>query len=100
MGDGPWSVGSLTHCLHTRVDVGEVVHKGEIYPGEHKAILSRELFDEVQARLDNNRQSYKRKVTISSNNLLTGLIFDDQGYAMSPKTSRRRGGSGQAGRME
>jgi len=92
MGGGPWYVGSLNHFLRNRVYVGLVVHKGDVYPGQHDAILSRDLFDKVQARLETNRVAYKCKTTIGSKSLLTGLIFDGLGYAMSPKTSRRRGG--------
>lgn len=92
MGGGCWGVGSLTHLLRNRVYIGEAVHKGAVYPGQHEAILSREPFEEVQARLDGNRSAYKKKTTIDSRNLLTGLIFDHLGYAMSPKTSRREGG--------
>ena len=35
---------------------------------------------------------YAIKTTVENHNLLTGLIFDYLGYAMSPKTSRREGG--------
>ena len=90
-GGGPWYVGSLTHFLRNRVYVGDAVHKGEVFPGEHEPIISRELFDQVQAQLDTNRVNYRKKVTIESANLLTGLIFDDRGNSMSPKTARKPG---------
>ena len=90
-GGGPWYVGGLTHFLRNRVYVGDVVHKGEVFPGEHDAILTRELFDRVQAQLDENRVNYRKKITIESPNLLTGLIFDEYGNAMTPKTARKPG---------
>lgn len=40
-GGGSWYVGSLTHFLRNRVYVGDAVHKGEVFPGEHER-LSRE----------------------------------------------------------
>jgi len=90
-GGGSWYVGSLTHFLRNRVYVGDAVHKGEVFPGEHDPIISRELFDQVQAQLNTNRVNYRKKITIESANLLTGLIFDDRGNSMSPKTARKPG---------
>ena len=88
---GSWYVGSLTHFLRNRVYVGDAVHKDEVFPGEHEPIISRELFDQVQTQLDTNRVNYRKKTTIESANLLTGLIFDDRGNSMSPKTARKPG---------
>ena len=90
-GGGSWYVGSLTHFLRNPVYVGDAVHKDEIFPGEHEPIIPRELFDQVQAQLDTNRVNYRKKITIESANLLTGLIFDDRGNSMSPKTARKPG---------
>ncbi|MDO8421427.1 MAG: recombinase family protein [Parvibaculum sp.] len=90
-GGGSWYVGSLTHFLRNRVYVGDAVHKDEVFPGEHEPIISRELFDQVQSQLDTNRINYRKKTTIESANLLTGLIFDDRGNSMSPKTARKPG---------
>jgi site-specific DNA recombinase len=36
--------------------VGRLQHKGVLYPAEHKAIVSDELFDKVQAVLKSNHQ--------------------------------------------
>ena len=58
IGGGPWYVGSLTHFLRNRVYVGDAVHKGEAFPGEHEAILARDVFDQVQVQLDTNRVNY------------------------------------------
>ena len=37
---------SAIYCiLNNRAYVGETTHKGSSYPGEHEAIVPRELFD-------------------------------------------------------
>jgi DNA invertase Pin-like site-specific DNA recombinase len=92
MGGGRWYIGPLRYVLRNRVYIGEAVHKGTPYPGEHDAILSRDLFDAVQAKLDANQAAHRRKRTVGSQALLTGLIFDDKGNAMSPSKSRRPDG--------
>jgi site-specific DNA recombinase len=70
--------------------LGEVVHKGTSYPGEHKAIVNEELWDAVQAKLSENRTT-RREARIETGALLGGLIFDDRGNLMSPSYSLRRG---------
>jgi DNA invertase Pin-like site-specific DNA recombinase len=92
MGGGRWYIGPLRHILRNRVYIGEAVHKGTSYPGEHEAIIAKDLFDAVQAKLESNRASHHRNRTIGSDALLIGLIFDDNGNAMSPSKSRRTGG--------
>ena len=42
--------GMLYKMLNNRVYIGEAVHKGVSYPGEHVGIIDRKLWDKVQAR--------------------------------------------------
>ena len=91
-GGGRWYVGPLQHLLRNRVYVGDAVHKGKIYAGEHKPILPNDLFDRVQAKPDASRTSWSRKRTLEASGLLTGLIKDDRGNAMTPQWSVGRNG--------
>lgn len=45
----PIDKGFLYKLLTNRLYVGEAVHKGTAYPGEHQAIVSRALWDKVRA---------------------------------------------------
>ena len=49
--------GYLYKLLNNRVYVGEAVHKGTGYPGEHEAIVSRPLWDKVHSILQESRAS-------------------------------------------
>jgi site-specific DNA recombinase len=83
--------GYLYKLLNNRVYVGEAVHKGTAYPGEHKAIISKDLWDKVHNIL---RDSPRRRAARSQSQtpaLLKGLIFGPTGCAMSP-THTRKGG--------
>src|ERR1700757_2514572 len=51
VGGIPFARGALAHLLRNRFYIGEVKFKGEILPGEQPAILDRDLFDAVQAKL-------------------------------------------------
>jgi DNA invertase Pin-like site-specific DNA recombinase len=43
--------GDVYKLLNLRTYVGEVTHKGQVFPGEHPGIVSRELWDQVHAIL-------------------------------------------------
>ena len=47
----PVDKGYLYKLLNNRVYIGEAVHKGTAYPGEHEAIIDRTLWDKVHAIL-------------------------------------------------
>ena len=83
--------GDLYKILNNRVYVGEAVHKGVAYPGEHEAIVDRDLWDKVHTILSENartRSAYTRAQTPA---LLKGLVFGPTGCAMTPTHTRRRG---------
>jgi hypothetical protein len=76
--------------LRNRFYIGEIVFKGETLKGEQHAILDRDLFEAVQAKLDRQAQSQTSRRSMSEA-LLMGRIFDDAGNRMSPTHVRRRG---------
>jgi site-specific DNA recombinase len=81
--------GPLAHLLHNRFYIGDVAFKGEVLPGEQPAIIDRDLFDAVQARLSKQVTHHKVSRT-GSEALLLGRIFDDRGHRMSPSHVRKR----------
>jgi site-specific DNA recombinase len=76
--------------LRNRFYIGEVVFKGETLKGEQPAILDRDLFDAVQAKLDRQAQSQASRQS-RSEALLMGRIFDDAGNRMTPTHAWKRG---------
>lgn len=89
-GGVPFKRGALAWLLSNRIYVGEVVHKGNIYPGQHEAIVSREVFEAVQTKLADRTASkdgaVRRRVS-----LLAGMIRDNHGRPMSPCHTRNHG---------
>jgi len=47
-----WNVKHVYRILRNHIYIGEIEYKGEIYPGEHEAIIDRELWESVQKHLD------------------------------------------------
>ena len=82
--------GPLVAMLRNRVFLGEINHRENSYPGEHAAIIDRDLFDTVQQILNGNRQG-KRERRTSTEALLIGKLFDDRGNRMSPSYAIKKG---------
>lgn len=87
IGGVPFTAGPLLYLLKNRTYIGEINHRGEIYTGEHQAILDRSLFDAVQARLAANLVA--RHTAGPSETLLMGRIVDDRGNVMTPTHSQK-----------
>src|SRR5215472_4228425 len=82
--------GPLAHFLRNRFYIGEVAFKGELLPGEQPAILDRDLFNAVQAKLNEQRNSHT-VARFKSEALLIGRIYDDRGNRMTPSHVRKGG---------
>jgi hypothetical protein len=83
--------GMLYKLLHNRVYVGDAVHKGKAYPGEHEGIIPRSLGDRVQAALAESPSTRPTRATARTSALLKGLIFGPIGRAMCPTHTRKKG---------
>ena len=79
------SVGNLNCILRNKAYIGLVGHKGTWYSGEHQGIISKELFEQVQAVMADNR--INRQHYDPSKSLLAGKLYDDKDNAMSPSWS-------------
>jgi site-specific DNA recombinase len=81
----------LYKLLKNRTYIGDAVHKGVAYPGEHEAIIDRKLWDRVQAIIQESPRKRGASSPARTPALLKGLIFDAAGVAMSPTHTRRKG---------
>ncbi len=88
-GGKPFSRGHLYRILNSRTFLGDAVHKDECFPGEHKAIVDQDLWDNVQAALQEHRHRTETDANIGSGALLKGLLFDDAGSPMSPTHTKK-----------
>lgn len=83
--------GYLYRVLNNPVYLGEAVHKGTPYPGEHKAIIDQGLWDAAHQVLNVSPRTRARHSLAKTPALLKGLIFAPDGRAMTPTHTRRRG---------
>lgn len=90
IGGIPFLVGALVSLLRNRTYLGEINHRGICFPGEHDAIVEKEVFDAVQEILDTNRRGH-REHWRKSDALLIGKLIDDRGNRMTPSYAMKRG---------
>ena len=90
VGGIPFTRGPIAHLLRNRFYIGEVTFKGEVLAGEQPAIVDRDLFEAVQAKLTEQVNSHNT-ARMRSQALLAGRIFDDRGNRMTPSHFRKRG---------
>ena len=86
-----FSRGNLHALLRYRTYVGEVQHKGNVYPGEHQPIIARDLWEQVQEKLAHGRPSQKMTQTGQPAAALTGLLFDQTGDRLTPTHATKKG---------
>ena len=90
-GGKPIDKGYVYRILKNRVYLGEAVHKGTAYPGEHQGIIERSLWDRVHSILQESPRARARNTRVQTPALLKGLIFGPTGVAMSPTYTYRNG---------
>lgn len=92
-GGKAFSRGALYAILKNTLYRGLIHHKGSYHAGQHEAIISQELWDKVQATLENNRQIKKLGTRAKQASLLAGMVRNEQGKALTPthtaKASKR-----------
>ena len=76
--------GTLYHLLANPIYRGQIVHKGEVYPGEHEAIVPEDLWQAVQDKLKANASGTSRRLRGQQPSLLTGILMDSNNRPMTP----------------
>jgi DNA invertase Pin-like site-specific DNA recombinase len=91
IGGKPFSRGALYLILQNRIYLGEIVHNGRSHPAEHPPIIDQAQWDAVQAQLAGNAAQRNSATRIRQPSLLTGMLFDGGGNAMTPTHAVKKG---------
>ncbi len=81
--------GFIYRLLNNRLYIGEAVHKGTSYPGEHKAIIAKDLWDRVRSVMQVSPRQRAANTRAQTPALLKGLIFTNTGTAMTPTHTKK-----------
>jgi len=87
----PIDKGYLYRVLNNRVYLGEAVHKGNAFPGEHQPIIAPALWDRVHELIVPNHRARGKRRQGETPALLKGLLFTADGSALTPTYTRKNG---------
>jgi site-specific DNA recombinase len=90
-GGKPWTKGAVYKILANKIYIGQAVHRGVPYLGEHVAIVDQRAWDKAHAVMAEpaHRRGAATRAQVPA--LLKGLIFGPNGRPMSPCHTRRHG---------
>ncbi|WRH76254.1 MAG: recombinase family protein [Sphingobium sp.] len=95
-GGGIFRRGMLYHLLANPIYQGNIAHKHDVYPGEHDAIVTDDIWQAVQDKLKANTAGSSRRLKGQQPSLLTGILIDSEGRAMTPSHASKDKGRGKA----
>lgn len=94
-GGKPFTPASIRQVIQNRLYLGEIEHKGEIYPGQNEAIVPLEMFERAQAVMEGNAVNRRGPPLRSQHDYpLTGVAQCECGYALTSSA-----GTGQMGQI-
>ena len=70
----PWHKMHIYRVLYNHTYLGEVIHKDMTYPGEHDAIVSKDLWERAHAVIEGNKINRSQPTRAKSVSLLKGII--------------------------
>jgi site-specific DNA recombinase len=90
-GGKPFSRGHIYALLSNPIYTGRIAHKGELYPGQHPALIDDETWAAVRGQLAANASNHQRKGKAAEPSLLAGLLVDAQGERLTPSHAVKKG---------
>ena len=92
-GGKPFTKQTIYKMLHNRMYLGEIVHKGQSFPGQHQAIVTQAQWDAVHALIAMDATERRRDTSgrIREPVLLRGLLFTPDGERLVPSYTVKKG---------
>ena len=91
MGGVSLSRGAVYQVLRNRLYRGEIEHRGEVYQGDHEAIIPENLWKDVQSSLADQSHRPRGTGSRAASAPLAGLLFDRDGNSMTPTYAVKSG---------
>jgi hypothetical protein len=79
----------LYRMLNNRAYIGEAVHKGTGYAGEHERLIDQRTWEQVQSILQQSPRLRASNTRAETPALLKGLLYGPDGAAFSPTHTRK-----------
>ena len=86
-----FSRGHLYWLLSNPVYAGDIRHRDQVVPGQHQAIIDRDIWEAVQQKLKGQARQRTSTTNHASGSLLAGLLFDETGDRLTPSQAIKDG---------
>ncbi len=90
-GGGTFSNGQVHKILTNPIYIGRIRHKDRVWPGRHAAIISDELWDRVQTKLQKASRRKRGQDAGGATAPLTGKLRDETGDRLTPTHAIKAG---------
>src|SRR5205809_6084744 len=83
-GGRPFSRGHIYNLLSNPIYIGEIAHKGQLYPGQHPGLIDAYTWAAVRDQLAANARDHRRKAHAAEPSLLAGVLVDARRERLTP----------------
>jgi DNA invertase Pin-like site-specific DNA recombinase len=90
-GGKPFSRGHVYGLLSNPIYTGRIAHKGQLYPGQHPALIDDPIWTAVRDQLAATTGDHRRGSKVAEPSLLAGLLVDAQGERFTPSHAVKKG---------
>ncbi len=90
-GGKPFDRGHIHQILSNPIYAGRIRHKGQVFEGQHPAIIDPKIWDRVQHLLAGSAVKARGKIRKTRRSPLAGKLFDETGDRLTPSHSKRKG---------
>ncbi len=90
-GGTSFSRGHIYRLLSNPIYIGQIAHKDQLYPGQHRALIDDETWTVVRGQLAANAGDHRRRAKAAEASLLAGLLVDAHGERLTPSHAVKKG---------
>jgi len=90
-GGQPFDRGHIHHILTNPIYAGRIRHKGQVYEGQHPAIIEPAVWEQVQQMLIDGAAKARGMIGKATRSLLVGKLYDETGDRLTPSHSKKNG---------
>ncbi|MCU9838741.1 recombinase family protein [Ruegeria sp. WL0004] len=83
--------GHIHHILSNPINAGRIRHKGQVYDGQHPAIIEPAIWERVQQMLEDGCGKARGTRHMAPRSPLAGKLFDEAGDRLTPSHSGKNG---------
>src|ERR1700736_4773755 len=90
-GGKSFSRGHLYNLLSNPIYIGEIAHKGQLYPGQHPVLIDAYTWAAVRDQLAANARDHRRKAHATEPSLLAGVLVNARGERLTASHAVKKG---------